>query len=351
MSDGPTRRETDQVRDNDGTVYDIEGDHAESSPGTPRDATGVAPGIGFAGGAGGVVAPVGNMGTSEAGSEIRSTSDSGLHGSVAEAADLGQRPLRDYKLDADTDTGGSAAPMSAGQSSSTAPVVSRVSDADASGGMGGRLASTDGTTILDTSRDQLNETTSTAHQEVISQPGQTGGVSDGSAGVAESQIADGPTTGSISASTDNTGGLIDTTGETLTNVHVGYLVVDANGDEIGKVTDLRSGDTSAVTIDDASDDSGGGDTLPLVLPGGTGTGGSTGSGAGVGLAGVFAAGGSDGSEPNVAEPAFSRLSRLGFIKIDAKGWFNSDLYAGADQIARVEGETVYLSAAKGDLFS
>lgn len=367
MSDRPIRREGDQVRDNDGSVYDIEGDHAEASPDAPRDVPGMAPAAGYAGGAGGIVTSVGHTAADDAGSELRSTSESGPHGAVAEAADLGQRPLRDYKRDADPAMDATDTTMSAGQSS-TGPVDSYVSDADAVGGTavgsaGVAATSSGGTvrgggrTILDTSRDRIDAATSGTREDAITDRDRTGIVREtvvrdepittSSQGVTSSDVG----RGTINASTDNTGDIVDTGGETLTNVQVGYRVVDGNGDEIGKVTDLKSGDSDAITGDDASGSFGGGGAMPIAVPGGTGTGGSTGSGSGVGVPAVVAAGGDWGGEPNVQEPAYSRLSRLGFIKIDAKGWFNSDLYAGADQIARVEGETVYLRGGKDDLIS
>ena len=369
MSDRPIRRDADQVRDNDGTVYDIEGDHAESSPDAPRDAMGMAPAVGYAGGgAGGIATPIGQPIADDAGSEIRSTSESGPHGSVAESADLGQRPLRDYKREADPAIDATDTTMSAGQSSA-GPVDSYVSDADAVGGtaIGSTRAGTTasagavdggGRTILDTSRDRIDAATSGTQEGMITDRGQAGIVREtvtrdeqsttSSQGVVSSDVGH----GSISASTDNTSDIVDAGGETLTNVQVGYRVMDSSGDEIGTVTDLKSGDRDAVTGDEATGSFGGGGAMPIAVPGGTGTGGSTGSSSGVGIPAVVAASGDDfGGEPNVQEPAYSQLVRLGFIKIDAKGWFNSDLYASADQIARVEGETVYLRGSKNDLIS
>lgn len=366
MSDRPIRGDADQVRDNDGNVYDIEGDHAESGPDAPRDSIGMEPGAGYmGGGAGGIATSVVNTPADAGGSDVRSTSDSGLHGAVAESADLGQRPLRDYKRDVDPAAGATATTMSAGQPN-TGPVGDYVSDADAVGratiGSAGAAATTGtgtvqgaGRTILDTSRDRLNESSASVREGTTIDPDRTGGVRETI--VRDEPVATRTTgtmsgdigSGSISASTDNTGGLVDTSSETLTNVQVGYRVVDGNGDDIGKVTDLKSGDTSAVTVDDAgrTGESGG----MIAVPGGTGTGGGGnlgGAGGGIPAAVAFDSG-TNGGEPNVSEPAYSRLSRLGFIKIDAKGWFNSDLYAGSDQIARVEGETVYLTTGKDGL--
>jgi hypothetical protein len=43
--------------------------------------------------------------------------------------------------------------------------------------------------------------------------------------------------------------------------------------------------------------------------------------------------------PELAE----RLLRTGYIKVDRKGLFRHDVYAGADQIAEVENGTVHLA--------
>ena len=214
------------------------------------------PGI-MGGGAGGIATSGADRDAPTDDAEVRPTSHSDPHGFVAESADIGQHPLRDYKLDADSPSGASTG--------SDAPLTPDVTEE-----------------------------------------------------------------------------------ETLTSVRQGFKVVDVNGDEVGSVRDLRSGDRDAATGDDA--EPGGRSTEFLAAP----AGGSSGAGGGIGIAGgvppiVAEDDNNAREEPNVSEPAYSRLSRLGFIKIDSKGWFASDRYADADQVARVEGDTVYLSVAKEDL--
>lgn len=312
MTDGPTRRETDAIRDDSGKTYEIHGDHATDTPREPRDSFGGETPVVMGGGAAGIGAIGINTNLDEGGGAgtdagVRPTSDSGLHGSVAEAADLGQRPLRDYKRDADPALDATDTTVSATRSD-TGPVASYTSD-----------------------RDVMIRTTAPSGNG-------SGSITTGGAS----------TSGSAVGNAD--------AGETLTTVREGFRVVDASGDEIGKVRDLRSGDASAATAD-APMDSGdsGGATRLLAAPGGVGTGGTgtAGSAGGAGgAAAIFALGQTgDGGEPNVDEPAWSRLSRVGFIKIDAKGWFASDRYAAADEVARVEGETVYLSVSKDQLIS
>ena len=390
MNDGPIRDGGREIVDNSGNVYDIKGDHAEEEIPNPRDSIGMEPVAGYmGGGAGGIATSVADTTADTDDDGMRATTESGPHGAVAESADLGQRPLRDYKRDADPAMDATDTTMSASQGS-TGPVDSYVSDGDmvdrsvgdstrgvstaTSGTMagdsmaGGTRGS--GTTILDTSRDRLDDTSATIQGESGNDMGQnasgmaaggervmsesrstsTGGMGGDSGRTDSTASTGGMGSDSMSLDNDNTSPLGDvSTTETLTNVREGMKVVDASGDDIGTVRTLRSGDTSSSTVDDA-----GGmaeDVGVVAVPGGTGTGGSTGIGAGSGIPGVFGTTAGGGDEPNVGEPAYSRLTRVGFIKIDSKGLFASDRYAGADQVDRVDGDTVYLSVGKDDLIS
>lgn len=56
-----------------------------------------------------------------------------------------------------------------------------------------------------------------------------------------------------------------------------------------------------------------------------------------------------GSEPKTPEPFRSRLLRHGFIKINTPGRTAHDLYASADFVQAVAGETVTLSVATDQL--
>jgi hypothetical protein len=80
--------------------------------------------------------------------------------------------------------------------------------------------------------------------------------------------------------------------------------IDAGGERIGKVSFVKMGDPEAVTAPDEELDAG---------------------------------------EPHVAGELRERLLRIGFIKIDRKGFLRPDAYAAADQIDRVEGDSVHLS--------
>jgi hypothetical protein len=370
VTDRTIRNDHGEFADNRGNVYDIEGDHVEENPvPNPRDSIGTGPAAGYMGGGAGGIATSGfDTSADMEDSELRAASESGLHGSVAEAADLGQRPLRDYKIDADP----VEEPTMSADQSSAGVVSSYVSDADAVDRSGtaavpvesrtttGRTASDSdahGRVILDTSEDRFDESGSTAggvSDTVVNQTVETTTV--GTQPAASTPFETGSTNrDSISLDTDNTSPIGDISStETLDNVQIGYRVIDGNGDEIGTIRDLKAGDTSAATVDDASE--GQGESEVLAVPGGFGSGGSGSLGAGGGLPAVVGfgtgdGGGGGGGEPNVSEPAYTRLLRTGFIKIDSKGWFASDRYAGADQIDRVEGDTVYLRVGKDQLIS
>ena len=358
MSDRPINRDPASVRDNDGNVYDVEGDHAEAAPGDPRDESAGYPTSGFvAGGAGGTggMGAVSASGTSSAApgstSDLRATSESGMHGTVAESADLGQRPLEDYKREGDAalDSTGTTVRAGArtGDPADARPAGSYTSDDDAVASSSMTTDPARGTGTIVASTD--NSSGATSGDRVRTESGREDVGSGG---------------GGISSVTDNTGPIGSAVPATLTGVAAGYRVVDVNGDDIGKVRDVRSGDLGAATTgggddgyDEGIDQSIDSTVDVAAVPTGIGTS-SGGSGAGIGVPAVVATDNVDDAsdiygdgEPNVDEPAFTRLSRVGFIKIDSKGWFASDRYAGADQVDRVAGETVYLSVGKDELLT
>lgn len=126
-----------------------------------------------------------------------------------------------------------------------------------------------------------------------------------------------------SMSTDNTpaGRMLDDPANAgpISLVHVDMRVFDANGNEIGKVDDLRMGDPGAVTAHE-----------PGFTDGATAL-------DEIGRA-IFG----DGSR--LPETVRGNLLRLGYIRIDGKGWlFDTDRYAASNQIARVEGDAVHLT--------
>jgi hypothetical protein len=104
----------------------------------------------------------------------------------------------------------------------------------------------------------------------------------------------------------------------LSQIWPGMRVIDANGEEVGKVEFIQMGDPEAVTVS------------PIVLQDR------------LGLREAFLG----GTEPHVPEPFFSHLLRVGFVKIDGRGWIDTDYYVTPDMIQEVSGDTVKLNTAK-----
>lgn len=127
----------------------------------------------------------------------------------------------------------------------------------------------------------------------------------------------------LSMSTDNTAagrtGDITNTGP-IDLVENGMRVFDANGDELGKVDSIKMGDPGAVTTR-GEEPYDGGDLLDEI--------------------GRAVFGGEE-----LPEQIRHNLLRVGYIRVDGKGWFDTDYFAAADQIATVEGDAVRLSVAK-----
>jgi hypothetical protein len=103
----------------------------------------------------------------------------------------------------------------------------------------------------------------------------------------------------------------------IADVREGMRVVDAAGNEVGRVTVVKMGDPGAVTTQ--------GQILnePSL----------------------------EAEKPHLPPELSERLLRIGYIKVDRKGLFRSDVYAGADQIAKVDGDTVHLAVDQHLLFS
>ncbi len=108
----------------------------------------------------------------------------------------------------------------------------------------------------------------------------------------------------------------------LSRITEGMKVVDANGDEVGKVEYLRMGDPQAVTQEGQVYQ--GDNTL---------------------IDDAARAFGAD-PEPDVPDPFRSELLREGFVKVDGPGWFGADRYLRAADIADVANDTVRLRVAK-----
>src|SRR2546422_2953886 len=107
----------------------------------------------------------------------------------------------------------------------------------------------------------------------------------------------------------------------MERVQEGMRVIDANGDDIGYVEQLKMGDPEALTT--AGNE-------PTVSAGY------------VPLSG-------DAEEPEVPEPIRSDLLRVGYIKVDGPDLFDTDRYVRADAVERVEGNRVYLRLPKDRL--
>jgi hypothetical protein len=108
--------------------------------------------------------------------------------------------------------------------------------------------------------------------------------------------------------------------DVLGRVDEGMEVVDREGHRVGTVAEVRLGDPGAVTT--AGQDRDGGITEAF---------------------------GSAIFDSGVPEQEQARMTRLGFVRIDAAGLFQGDRYAAADDVARVEGDIVHLSRTADEL--
>ena len=127
----------------------------------------------------------------------------------------------------------------------------------------------------------------------------------------------------LSMSTNNTaeGRMYSDTveGGPISMVMIGDSVVDSTDKEVGTVKFVKMGDPNAVT------DQGQEDRDP----------------------GIWGLGGDSYDLGNLPEQARHELLRVGFIHIDVS-WAD-DRFAPADQIARVENNTVYLTVPEAEL--
>ncbi len=117
----------------------------------------------------------------------------------------------------------------------------------------------------------------------------------------------------------------------IERVRTGMNVIDANGNRIGVVKFVKMGDPEAATPVGQGEP---GPDYQNVLTGD--------------VRDVYG----DEVEPDVTDPARSRMLRTGFIRIDAAGLaglVTRDRYASADEIADVSGDAVTLSVSKDQL--
>ena len=101
----------------------------------------------------------------------------------------------------------------------------------------------------------------------------------------------------------------------------GMRVVDAHGDEVGTVKEVRLSYPGAIEGGVGSDDP---DLVDDFVDG------------------LF-------GETDLSHHEQERLARLGFVRINARGLFARDRYAAADEIASVTGDEVRLTVASQQL--
>lgn len=108
--------------------------------------------------------------------------------------------------------------------------------------------------------------------------------------------------------------------EVIEQVREGMHVVDSNGKKVGKVEALKMGDPEAVTADGQIDPETGG----LVN---------------TGIAAFAAA-------SKLPHHTVERLLRLGYVKVDKPGLLAGHAYFAADELDRVEGDTLWLQVGR-----
>ena len=113
--------------------------------------------------------------------------------------------------------------------------------------------------------------------------------------------------------------------EPISRVREGMRVVDASGDEIGRVQYVQMGDPQAITEtgNEGRPTELVGQIAQAVLP--------------------------DEREPDVPEPLQSELRRSGYIKIDGPDLRDTDRYASSRHVGQVTEDEVRLNVSKEDL--
>lgn len=138
---------------------------------------------------------------------------------------------------------------------------------------------------------------------------------------------------------------------TLDACHEGMTVVDVHGEELGTIAavGLPNSDDERTVRPEFIEEYEGPPDPPFPVPG---AGGSMLGPADAPLPAGLADRGPTRvgpAEPDVSPELARKLLRGGYVKIDSKGFFHRDRYAGADQIGRVDGDTLHLTATKDDL--
>ncbi len=110
----------------------------------------------------------------------------------------------------------------------------------------------------------------------------------------------------------------------LNAVQTGMHVVDASGEDVGKVDQVHMGDADAVTT------AGNEERNPTLLD-------------------RFAESLGAEAEPDVPEPLRSRLVREGYLKLDSSRLLDADRYVPADYVRGVSDGRVQLSVRREEL--
>src|SRR5438105_99311 len=108
-------------------------------------------------------------------------------------------------------------------------------------------------------------------------------------------------------------------GALIERVQPGMTVVDRAGRKLGTVDNLKMGDPDAQTTQ--GNEPNAGQTIPTLSR----------------LLGM--------REPDVPEPFYSELLRVGYLKVDSPGILATDRYLPADRIVSVSGDTVTVDAS------
>jgi hypothetical protein len=111
----------------------------------------------------------------------------------------------------------------------------------------------------------------------------------------------------------------------MARVQEGMRVVDAAGEDLGKVEYLQMGDPEAVTTE-------GNEHRPNDLVGR-----------------VVERAFPEESEPDVPDPLRTELQRTGYLKIGGHGILGRARYVSSERVSAVSGDTVRLSVRKDDL--
>lgn len=109
----------------------------------------------------------------------------------------------------------------------------------------------------------------------------------------------------------------------IRDVTTGMTVIDAGGETVGTVDEVRMADVGAAT--------------------GAGQSPETADNWLTSLADIFS------TDSGMSQQAQERLLRLGYVRVDASGLFSGHRYVESDQIATVTGDKVRLSVAESRL--